>query len=72
MTTKGIGSPDRLLTDREVESIYAEAIAGWSVDGRRVLVVIPDSTRSCPMDQAFRFLYQYLAPRAKVLNFLVA
>lgn len=72
MTAKGIGYADRSLTDREVESVYAEAISGWAVDGKRVLVVIPDGTRSCPMDQAFRFLYQYLAPRARTLSFLVA
>ena len=72
MTARGIGFTDRSLTDGEAESVYAEAISSWAVDGKRVLVVIPDSTRSCPMDLAFRLLYRHLAPRARTLNFLVA
>ena len=72
MKQNGLGFTNRALTDREVESIYAAAFANWKVDGKRVLIVIPDSTRSCPLDQAFRLLYQHLAPRAKSLSFLVA
>jgi len=72
MKSNGLGFVDRLLTDCEVESVYADAVAAWKTDGRRVLVIIPDNTRSCPMDQAFRQLYQHLSPRTRALNFLVA
>jgi len=70
--SNGLGFADRVLTDGEVASVYADAAATWKADGKRVLVIIPDGTRSCPLDQAFRLLYQHLAPRAKELHFLVA
>jgi len=72
MKANGLGFVDRLLDECEVARVCDEAISGWSPDGRRVLVIIPDSTRTCPMDLMFRLLYERLASRAAVLNFLVA
>lgn len=72
MKANGLGFVDRLLDEREVARVCDEAISGWNLDGRRVLVIIPDSTRTCPMDLIFRLLYERLASRTAVLNFLVA
>ena len=43
-----------------------------AVDGRRVLVLIPDGTRTMPMPLAFDMLERALGPRVKALDFLVA
>jgi hypothetical protein len=42
------------------------------VDGRRVLVIIPDGTRTMPMPEMFERLTRELAPRTFALDFLVA
>ena len=36
--------------------VVAKACAGWNVDGKRVLCVIPDGTRTCPLGLLFRLL----------------
>lgn len=53
----------------------AEAIAGLAtlpLDGRRVLVIIPDGTRTMPMPQVFDILDRELGPRTASLDFLIA
>ena len=67
-----IAEPGRLLAESEIRSVCAAAISRWGVDGKRLLLVIPDSTRTCPMDVLFRILYDLLAPRAAHLDFLIA
>jgi len=41
-------------------------------DGKNVLVVIPDSTRTAPVAQFYRLLCEMIGPRASRLEFLVA
>jgi nickel-dependent lactate racemase len=41
-------------------------------DGRRVLMLVPDATRSCPLDVVFPALHARLAGRAKTITVLIA
>ncbi len=70
--TIGKACRDRTLTEREVHDICTQAVETWNPDGKRLLFVIPDHSRTCPMDLMFRVLYDLLAGRAKSLDFLVA
>ena len=49
-----------------------KASPGWTVDGRRVLVLIPDGTRTMPMPAMFEILERELGPRVAALDYLVA
>ncbi len=68
----GAGYTDRLLSDPEVQDICEEALSAIPVDGRRVLFVIPDLTRTCPMDQLFRLIYREVSPRVDHVDFMIA
>jgi len=68
----GKGSTERYLTEDEVSQVVLEGVTSLRLDGKRVLVIIPDGTRTMPMPLMFRLLQQHLAPRAKALDFLVA
>jgi len=68
----GQGEPDRDLTDDEVRSIVREGAASLPIDGKRVLVIIPDGTRTMPMPQMFRLFRESIGPRAAALDYLVA
>jgi nickel-dependent lactate racemase len=68
----GTGSAAGTLTERDVRAISAEFVERERLDGRRVLAIIPDQTRSGPIDLMFRTLYGLLAGRARSLDFLVA
>jgi nickel-dependent lactate racemase len=67
----GKGFVDRLLTDDEVCGLVASALAEARLDGKRVLVIIPDSTRTAPIPQMFRIIAERLTG-ASALDFLVA
>ena len=68
----GKGFVDRQLTSREVHDLSAEALETADLDNRRVLIIIPDSTRTAPIPQFFRLFHQLLSGRVKSLDFLVA
>ena len=60
------------LSQIDVDKIIQEGLANLPLDGKRVLVIIPDRTRTMPMPLFFRAVTQALMPRVKVLNFLIA
>ncbi len=64
--------PDRPLTETEVRSVLAEGLAGTSLAGRRILVIIPDATRTAPVPLFFRLLCDMLLHVAAQLDFIVA
>lgn len=70
--TLGGGSPDGTLTEREVRGIAADFVERERLAGKRVVAVIPDQTRSGPIDLMFRTLYELLAGRARAIDFLIA
>jgi hypothetical protein len=50
----GHGSTTRLLSQDEVRALCGAALAGLDTAGRRVLAIVPDNTRSGPVDLMFR------------------
>jgi nickel-dependent lactate racemase len=63
---------NRYLTDAEIEDAVREALAMLAVDGKRVLILIPDGTRTMPMHKMFELFDKHLAPRLAALDYLVA
>jgi nickel-dependent lactate racemase len=68
----GTGHTDRMLTDSEVRGIVGQAVAQLEAAGKKVLVIIPDHTRTAPIGTMFRLLYEGLADRVAALDYLVA
>jgi len=73
----GKGSTDGFLSPDDVRAIIQEALAGAGLAGpglahKRVLVIIPDGTRTAPIPLFFRLLHEALAGRVAALDFLVA
>jgi nickel-dependent lactate racemase len=68
----GTGSAERYLSSDELRQIVAEALASAPFDGKRVLIIIPDGTRTMPMPEMFAIFQQMLRPRTKALDYLVA
>jgi nickel-dependent lactate racemase len=72
MNVVGRGLAEGFLSAEEVDGLTRDALAGLDVDGRRVLVIVPDGTRTMPMPAMFGLITRELAPRAAALDFLVA
>ena len=68
----GHGDTARQLSEADVRRIVADGFATAPIDGKRLLVLIPDSTRTMPMALMFDALSATLGPRAAALDFLVA
>jgi nickel-dependent lactate racemase len=68
----GKGVVTGYLTREEVGRVASEGLAPLPVDGRRVLVLIPDGTRTMPMPLMFETLERELLPRVAALDYLVA
>jgi nickel-dependent lactate racemase len=72
MTTLGKHSTDELLSRDEVHQVVAQAAASLNVSGKRVLVIIPDGTRSMPMPLMFDLLQEEIGTRAAACDYIVA
>ena len=68
----GCGFADRYLSDDDVRGIVREALGSIPLEGKRVLILIPDGTRTMPMPLMFRTIRDCLAGRAAATDFLVA
>jgi len=68
----GNGYEDQALTEREVRDLVAQALAQVDLAGERVLVIIPDSTRTAPIPLVFQVLGDLLGGETAALDYLVA
>ncbi len=68
----GVGHEHRLLTEEEVRRTVLRGLSEVYVAGRRVLVIIPDNTRSGPIGEVFRLIHEGLAGKVKKLDCLIA
>jgi nickel-dependent lactate racemase len=62
----------RPLTTTEVREVLTTGVSELDPAGKRVLVIIPDSTRSAPLPLLFRLLDEILTPQVAALDYLVA
>src|SRR5437588_10937152 len=74
----GKGSTTATLTTEDVQELLAAADeellvrAGLDPANKRVLVIIPDGTRTAPIPLMFRLLYEQIGHRAAQLDYLIA
>jgi len=50
----GEGSTERPLSDQELANILREGLESVDLDGKRVVAIIPDATRTAPIPPCFR------------------
>jgi lactate racemase len=68
----GAGGKGTAMNEAAIRDLCAAEIAGWRVAGRRVLVVVPDGTRTAPMGTMLRVLHQLMAKEAAAFDVLIA
>ena len=74
----GKGSTTATLTTEDIQELLASAdeelLVGAGLDpaNKRVLVMIPDGTRTAPIPLMFRLLYEQFGRRAAQLDYLIA
>ncbi|RMH64496.1 MAG: DUF2088 domain-containing protein [Bacteroidetes bacterium] len=68
----GNGYEQGYMSEEEARAILAEALRTHPLDGKRLLIIIPDSTRTAPIPLMFRLFHELLADRVAALDYLVA
>lgn len=68
----GRGSTAGYLDKDDVRVLIAEAFDLVDLDGKRVLVIIPDGTRTAPIPLFFHLFHETLGGKVKALDYLVA
>src|SRR5438445_4894434 len=68
----GFGSADRLLSEAQVRAIVAQALAPLDLTGKKVLLIVPDATRTAPVGLLFRVLHDLLGEATRSLDVLIA
>jgi nickel-dependent lactate racemase len=68
----GQGSTTETLGADSVQDLLARALEPMGLDGKRVLVIIPDGTRTAPIPLLFRLLYEQVGRRVARLDYLIA
>jgi len=68
----GTGLQDGYLNKDEIQVIVRDSLVSLALDGKRVIVLIPDNTRTMPMPLMFDLFEELLSQRVSQLDYLVA
>ena len=60
------------LTHARIREIIAEALPGKDLAGKRVLLIVPDATRSCPLGSVFKEVHRQLHGTVAALDVMIA
>ena len=64
--------PGQLLTSDQADALIRQACGSLGCQGKKVLLIIPDGTRTAPIGLAFRAIHAELGPIARALDVLIA
>ena len=67
-----LGSPTDILTDEQAREFILAQLAEADIDGKNVVIVIPDGTRSGPHGLMIQSAYDAIADRVASLHILIA
>lgn len=68
----GKGLLGATIPENDLRALIAASAREMAIDGRRVLTIIPDGTRTMPMAQMFRLLQEEIGERAGACDYLIA
>lgn len=67
-----IGGPHHHVSDDDLDAFVTRNLAGLDVDGKKVVLIIPDGTRSCPLPLLLGAVYRNLVDRVASLTAVIA
>jgi nickel-dependent lactate racemase len=66
------GDVTRKLSIAKVKEALSESLDSLPIAAKRVLVIIPDNTRTAPMPMIFSLLYEIIGRKVRQLDYLIA
>ncbi|MEM6822815.1 MAG: lactate racemase domain-containing protein [Verrucomicrobiota bacterium] len=71
-TYQSVAGEGASLTDEAVGSVVAEFVSSVGFTGKKILCVVPDSTRTAPLGQLFAHFHQEVSGRASQIDVMIA
>ncbi len=68
----GKGYTDGFLSDSEIRNVVADGLKGDKLNNKKVLLIVPDQTRTAPVDKMFRAIHDQLSGKAAALDVMIA
>lgn len=68
----GVGAPGKILTQDEVLDVVAKTLPPDVVRGKRVLLIVPDGTRTAPVGQLFKAIYEVAGGETQKMDVMIA
>jgi lactate racemase len=68
----GQGHTDQFLSEEQIRELVTKTLAQHSLASKRVIIIIPDSTRTSPIPLMFRLFHEALSDQVAKLDFLIA
>jgi nickel-dependent lactate racemase len=65
-------SKEGFVTEQQAREAIGEFFAQNDYTGKRILLIVPDNTRSGPVGEVFKIIYDFLSDKAKAIHILVA
>lgn len=69
---RSIGGPHKHVSDDDVDAFVTQNLARVPLDGKNVVLVVPDATRSMPLGQVMRIVHRELIDRVASLKAIIA
>ncbi len=68
----GFGTADKVLAPAEIKEIVAASLPEEKIRDKRLLVLTPDRTRTCPLPDMVQALHEIAGPVTARLDFMIA
>ena len=70
--TVGFGAPETVITKEQIDEVISSTLPAEKIRGKRILVLTPDATRTCPLPALVHSLHSLVGQEAARLDFMVA
>ena len=67
-----IAADQGILSQDQINALVADACPAGSYRGKKILLIVPDATRTAPVDQFFKALHQQLATETRAFDVMIA
>ncbi len=67
-----VAQPGQLLDSEQVRSLVARAVPAAEYKGKKVLLIVPDGTRTCPLGMLFKAVHDEIGKAAAALDVIIA
>jgi nickel-dependent lactate racemase len=71
-TISRLSSPGSYLANEQVREVISDACPSSEFRGKRVILIIPDATRTCPLGMLFKGIFDQIGAEAAALDVMVA